>query len=476
MVILMEEEKSKKDSTLYSSNKSNRNNNKKKTVKKEPSFLSSEELLEQILSKKKAKQIKKKVSKSELENSRLKNIDNRSNEEILEEILAKKRKKKVKGIVPSTDVDYPVSIKAIASYEKEKPENKQDVDNHLLLQEIIEAVQKEEKKKEENKKFLFHKKVYIGVLCCLLLFCIGLSTFFLFRKTNFQFIKPKDILITYDNRPILFENCMQDTVYLGSTINEKMTELNDFLSSTYKASISYEDITSNYQYNYRENQLYYAASTIKALDALYIYTHASFGELSLDTTMTYSSKYKRSSSKGLSTYKYGSKITLRELVKYAVEVSDNSAHIMLLDYIGEKNLKDFGVSIGASNTLSLSDSFGYLSSSDGLSIMRGVYNFIVSNEELGKELQSYFLNAEQNDLEIPSLEIKAAHKYGEYGSVYHDMGIVYDKYPYIVAIFTSEGNKSDHEDIVRDIHNHIYVFHKSLYEEKESVCRSKIYK
>ncbi len=474
------EKSSNKEVKKVSSPKNN-TTPKKRVRRREPSSLSSDALLEEILAKraeKKASIQKRKTLKSKLTE------DVRSNDDILDEILARKRKrkgkqveakvtfarKKRKGkIVLKDDVSNEIVIKVIEeSFDKKEPMK----DEVITYQEIQEALRKEEQKEQKNRL----KKIIplsIGVLFCLVLLFVFIVVA---KNEKFVFQSLNQIDITYDNRPSLVEACMQEAVSLedNPVIQAKENELNTYLSSTYKASVSYE--INGYNYSYRSSELYYAASTIKALDALYIYTHASYGDLSLDETMTYSAKYQRSSSKGLASYPYGSQISLRDLVKYAVVYSDNSAHIMLLDYIGQANLREFGVShVGAVHTLSFSDSFGYLTSWDGLSIMRGVHQFIENNGELGSELQGYFLSAEQNDLEMPDLGILASHKYGEYGSVYHDMGIVYDTYPYIVAIFTAEGAKKNHEDIIRDINRHVYSLHQTIYAEKENICKTRVY-
>ena len=73
------------------------------------------------------------------------------------------------------------------------------------------------------------------------------------------------------------------------------------------------------------------------MGALYIYTKAAEGQINLDDTITYLSKYKVSYSAGVSKHKVGSKIKIRDLVKYSVIYSDNSAHQMLVSYIHVPN-------------------------------------------------------------------------------------------------------------------------------------------
>ena len=280
-----------------------------------------------------------------------------------------------------------------------------------------------------------------------------------------------------DVRPQLYEECLSrplsDDDYTEE-LEEAVNELTNYLGGNYDVSVMYEDLTLGFTYSYNTDVVYYAASTIKSLDALYIYTKAAAGELDLDETMKYTSKYKWGSSKAMSKHSYGDEITLRDLVKYAITVSDNSAHQMLVAYIGRSNLKEFGKSLGAENTLVGGDNFGSISTNDALIYMKYLNEFINSNEELGAELQSYFLEADQNGLALDDLGIQAAHKYGEYSYYYHDIGIVYDENPYVVAILTTEG-KGDFVAKVQDINEHIYALHRLYNDNRKNTCYLEVY-
>ena len=174
----------------------------------------------------------------------------------------------------------------------------------------------------------------------------------------------------------------------------------------------------------------------------------------------------------MSTKYYGDKIPIRELVKYSVEVSDNSAYKMLLDYVGMDKLREYGYSLGAKNTLNTGDMFGNISTDDAIHYMQAIYEFINSNPELGNELKTYFINAEQNGLALPENNIEAAHKYGEYANTYNDIGIVYDKHPYILVVLTEEGEK-DFKSITKDISKKIYELHKLYYSNRNEICKTK---
>ena len=234
-----------------------------------------------------------------------------------------------------------------------------------------------------------------------------------------------------DNYNITFTNTYE---YLIEKINnqkknhdeKKQQENNQKLEADYNNSLSvkFVDINSNYTFSYNESKVYYAASTIKMLDAIYIYENALEGNIDLDTTKKYTKNFKVLYSAGLEKHKIGDMISLRDLVKYAITVSDNSAHQMLVDYIGFTNLKKYGNSLGAKNTLIGGDNFGQIDTNDSITYLTELYKFINDNSDLSKELKSYFIESDENFLKDEENEIEAATKYGEYGNTFHNNGII----------------------------------------------------
>ena len=167
-----------------------------------------------------------------------------------------------------------------------------------------------------------------------------------------------------------------------------------------------------------------------------------------------------------------SSLSLRDLVKYSVIYSDNSAHQMIVSYVGRSNLKAFGNSLGAKNTLVGGDNFGSISAEDGLIYMKALYIFFENNGDLGKELKTYFVEAEQKEIAVDNLVV--ANKYGLYKKYYHNIGIMYDEKPYVVSIFTLEGLKN-REEVIQDISNKIYELHNLYKTNRENVCRLEVY-
>ncbi len=280
-----------------------------------------------------------------------------------------------------------------------------------------------------------------------------------------------------DLRPQQYSDCLKRP-YSESDNTQALVDaqlaFSDYITKEYEASIAYEDLLTGYRVNYNTNLIYYAASTAKTVGALYLYEKASLGEINLDDTMTYTKKYKRSSSAGMKNHSYGDKVSLRELVKHSITVSDNTAHQMIVSYIGKDKLKEYGHSLGAKHTLDGKDNYGNITPYDAIIYVKKLNQFINTNTEDALQLKEYFVTASQNGLEQPELGIQAAHKYGQYAPHYHDIGIVYDTKPYVVAILTLECS-GKYEEKMQDISKKVYDLHKAFHANRENICHLEVY-
>lgn len=452
----------------------------------ELSKLSDEDIVKSVNDEILNKTVSKGESKSKVDLSSL------SNDELFDYIMIKKKCRQVKKIKSNNDdLDKPEFVKRHEKMENDyqdaldkKIENTFDV-TETQEQDFSKEVKEKtifEKAKSKNKIEIFTKENLPLYLVFVLIVILAITLYFGFKVSNSrlnstdeQESTSEEVVI--DERPQLYEECLNralseddESAYLKSV--EK--ELTEYLDDNYNASVLYYDLTFGYSFKYNSSTVYYAASTIKALDALYIYTKAANGEINLDDTITYTKKFKRSNSSYMSKHSYGDKIKIRDLVKYAVMVSDNSAHQMLVDYIGYSNLKEFGKSLGAEYTLEGSDNFGNIDINDGYIYMKAIYEFVLNNSELGSELLEYFVNSNQNDVALSEYDIKAATKYGEYSNYYHNISIVYDENPYILIVLTTE-KSGDFEDKIHDISLQVYNLHNSFYQNRKDICQIEVY-
>lgn len=218
---------------------------------------------------------------------------------------------------------------------------------------------------------------------------------------------------------------VKEKIYNNCSAKNSIEEF--ICKNNYRVSIGYVNLVNNKTYYYKQNQTYYGASLIKTLDALYIYEKNMLND------------------------------TLKEHIKKAISVSDNDSHHYLVNHIGFHNLKQYGISIGAKNTLIGGDNYGITTVNDQINVMKKLYEITKDNQN--EELKSFFINSKQNYLRFNGCPTMM-HKYGNWEQVYHDAGIVLDEEPYIVVILTSEGYRN-YPRIVSTLSQLIYEYHKS---------------
>ena len=267
--------------------------------------------------------------------------------------------------------------------------------------------------------------------------------------------------------------CMKkqyDESELDEELNNKINEIDYYIRTNYKASIVYEDAKTSFHYEYNPDTVYYGASLIKIVEAMYLFDEATVGNINLDSRLTYYSKYVVPYSEGMSKKNIGDEVSLKELISYALMYSDNSAHFMLSDYIGKDNIIAYGKKLGAQNILTGEDTFGNQSATDTNIYLKHAYEIISSGSEYGKLLKRYMANTHYNSLYLGEKN-NVAHKYGWYQKYYHDIGIVYEEHPYFISILTNHGNEN-FKEIVRDIHKKINELHRLFYEKRKTICLS----
>lgn len=274
-----------------------------------------------------------------------------------------------------------------------------------------------------------------------------------------------------------YNTCLKRTFVDDELTDKLITMKNDIdnyiVKNNYLTSILYEDLTTGFSYSYKPTTVYYGCSLIKIVDALYLINKAIDGEINLDTeTVTYTANYKRAFSSGMEKRSIGEKISLSDLITYAISVSDNSAHLMLLDYIGFNTLKTYGLSLGAKVILTGGDNFGNQTAEDTTIYLKEAYKIITENEEYGPFLKSIMDNNERNAFNIDT--IKIYHKYGSYGDNYHDIGLSLEENPYAISIFTLHEN-SGYKQVVQGIHEKVRELHNSFYENRANICYTEVY-
>ena len=259
--------------------------------------------------------------------------------------------------------------------------------------------------------------------------CDGDLTKKVVAKENVNTNKTGDYRITYSVSDSVGNTTFKErkiVVYSFDTTNKEayITALNQYIKEkNYKVSIIYYNLDSKYIYKYNENKVYYGASLIKTLAAMYAYEK-------MDVTDK-----------------------LRTYIKPMIEKSNNQAYLNLESIIGFNNLKNYGLSLGAKYTLVGGDEFGDTTAEDQLVYWLHLYE-IINSHKLKNEIKGYFINDFHKHLNFDGAPT-IMHKYGYYNDVFHDVGIVFDKSPYIIIILTQEAN-NNYAKIISDLSQKIY--------------------
>lgn len=202
-------------------------------------------------------------------------------------------------------------------------------------------------------------------------------------------------------------------------------EITSYIQSKgYNISVGYVNLATGATYFYNPGELYYGASLIKSLVGAYFY------ENGLVTTPE-----------------------IRENIKKSITVSDNAAHLALIDYAGRENIKNYGLSLGAPHTLGYG-SYGDTTVADQIAYQRKIYAVASAYPEL----RSFLINNNNNN--IAPAGLSAIHKYGSYEEYYHDAGIVLDSQPYILVVLTRHSGATGRA-VIRDVAGLIYRLNHS---------------
>ncbi|MBQ6687295.1 MAG: serine hydrolase [Bacilli bacterium] len=325
-------------------------------------------------------------------------------------------------------------------------------------------------KHKRRKKLSKISKFLLVILICV----IGITVYkkydaYLVKQEKLELLRLEKIEKEKKNK---YNNCLlkkAEETDVTDSIKLLITELEDEIKK-YNVYVYYEDLSSGFSFKYKENEVIYGASLIKLVDALYLYDN----NLDFNSTMTYQSKYIRGSSKGMDARKIGEEISLLDLMNYSLSVSDNTAHIMLVDYIGYNNLRDYGKSLGATSILTGvgGEKYGNQTASDTNIYLKRAYKIMLEHKN-GNYLKEFMTNDYQNHLILDN-EVKIAHKYGSYSNYFHNIGIVFDENPYTISILTLHGN-SNYKDVINNIHKKIYELHISFRENLENNCYKEVY-
>ena len=260
------------------------------------------------------------------------------------------------------------------------------------------------------------------------------------------------------------------TPYKSEEVDALFNELLNTLN-TNELSIYFEDLNNDYTLTLNPDTIYYNASIIKLFDAAYIIDN----NVDLNDTITFTENYRSMAKEGLLNYELNAEVSIKDIMYYAISVSDNGAHRMLTDYIGVDNLRNYAKNtLGITLTITDSDRFGYMNVTTTNTLLKHVYELLQNDNDYTALLKDAMNNDYYNGLNFD--EKTFLHKYGYYNQYYHDIGIYNSLNPYVISIFTLFGNPDTGAlEKVSNISKEIYNIYQTNLDKKEEYCYNLAY-
>lgn len=326
------------------------------------------------------------------------------------------------------------------------------------------------------------KKIFTFILFCLLAYLVisGINTYREYKNQEkidyFNFVeakekRQKEVLIK--KQKLEYEQCLNDYYTTEMETENLKTIISDIDKITNKYNVSYKYININNQYTKEKNidKEYYGASLYKLLDVIYLIEKSNNNELDLNTKIKYKSVHKRPFSTGMVKIPINSMVSIKELLSYILLYSDNTAHTVLFDYIGLKNLQDLGKDLGAKRLIE-EGTYGQSSVSDIYLYLAKLYELMSLDNENAIFLKEHLNNSNVNSLNFD--DIKFYHKYGMYNQFYHNVGIAVLDEPYMILIM-SELRFYDYKLIIQNISRHFYNLNEELVNSQKNYCYNLVY-
>lgn len=218
-------------------------------------------------------------------------------------------------------------------------------------------------------------------------------------------------------------------------------ELEAFAASqTATYGIFFKDLTTGRTVGINEDELMKAASLNKVTTVLYLNSLAAAGRLKMSDRLTYDRATDLNPQGGIMQVEAvdGASYSLRLLSNLSITLSDNTAHQMLLRFLGLGNIAAFMREIGGRDPYP--DGENLMTARDMATYLEAVLDFGRENPVLGERLLDDLASTIW-DFGLPGMlppEVRVAHKEGARERVQNDAGIVFARSPYILVVL-SEG-------------------------------------
>ncbi len=212
-----------------------------------------------------------------------------------------------------------------------------------------------------------------------------------------------------------------------------------------------KDLSTCREWQYHADDVFPSASLIKVPIMISLFEKLKNNEVDLDDELTIKKGEKRGGSGTLRRLRYGTKLTVRQLVEKMITESDNTATRMLVDLLGLDYLQDHFTSIGLKKTgiypegLSLSSTpverENYTTAREMAMMVEGIYNGKMVDKQNSEEMLDIMKRLKTHSRFAKYLPHNwaLAHKTGMLRLSCHDVGVIFSPTGnYVLAIMTGK--------------------------------------
>lgn len=244
------------------------------------------------------------------------------------------------------------------------------------------------------------------------------------------------------------ENCCQEPI-------DSFKDMTNDLTGEYGFYVIRLDGSANYGFN--EDDIFRAASLMKVPVVTAIYKEIEEGNLSLDDKYILKNSDKEDGNGSMSAYPEGKDFTYREIAKFALNQSDNTAFNILEHYLGDRKIQEYIKSFEMNNTSIYDDQ---TTARDMAQLFEKIKSGQIVNREHSDEILSFMKDTgfdKWMEAGVPE-DLVIEHKYGREVGVVNDAGIVYSDFPYVLVITSKDVDELEADMIIPKISKMIYEF------------------
>ncbi len=234
--------------------------------------------------------------------------------------------------------------------------------------------------------------------------------------------------------------------------DETLNKLNNIINSYGQATSFYiVSLNDGMTVAYNVDRQFETASSIKAPYAFYVYKEITNGNIDPNQLITYRESYWNEGTGVVKFSNFGTQFTVKELVYYSLNDSDNIAHMLLHGTFGVNGYNAMLRELGTKQLyLSPGGPWGFTSARSAAIIWQAIYNYSLESPD-GIEFLNILSNGKYNYYKVVMPDLPSASKTGFAKRDVVETGIVFDpRRPYIaIAMANKGGSISAYSEVLK---------------------------